>query len=983
MKKVLIICFLSFFFIFNSVYSYITPTLSNTNNCFEPIIGTYGVGDDTETGNDLGRLFNSALAGIFFGGNCPSDTHFYADYGICLSVEKPDGTTISIFFENGTEGGQNANQVINVLDSKNIYDHLVDVYNYNTSFFDLSGEYKIRSSYITGWRERRNKMTCEKKFLGRRTSVSHSRGYHPTHVEVFATMNIRNLQDVLNRVYIPNDWDTNSTIIYCNGMNDGISLEPSEFRVLSSLSDLYKGCLIKNLDKDENNTIMMGFKKTTYYDISEVDLDNDFSNLLNSLGLEASDLENLKDTRIIKNTFDDDDLKILFNQTLEEYIEFYNSSNNEILDFQHNVSQLGTILDATSSYIININKPDGSPYENFYKYQYTNISNSFGVLRLEIDRVLQGLVSLENVALYEDKLIELNLIEDIDLELYDKIYSDYNDFILDTSNNEVNNFDEYNNLYYVAFEEEYAKYQNDDFNHNDVIGDPFLKLEEALIAFKSSININSSGYIIPNYVPLDSFVIDNSDSSYENEQDYKDFEESIINYITNNLKGGDTYYYSSSQKDNVKIQYKDDIDNIYLNVKNLLDILDDPTSTQSQVDSSLNNIQSSISIFNGINISSDLNNSLNNLSTIIENYHFSLPNIEMLKKIEEEKDLTLASFKEDILKIEDFVEMFDTPSYHECNENYEGVEDVNNCFYKVEKVYSNDRSELSNIPLIFKFNSFIQKNETMFRKIIYDNILTRNMIREDSIPTDNDFLFYGNFMENCGNMYSPYNNNNNNNIEILYALKSEHGQVNSVFETIDCSPNNDREDLTDLRSYSSKNLEGNYTGSDDFNEINFDTYNILKKYPINYYKKDFEIKGINYSFEYDDVSTFFILKNFNNVDLFQKNENNKLLRDNIANKIDSLEEAKMAYISINNPNTNLNLDLKEEVSYTDPTEKVNIEIDRDNELFSSTDCNLLTEEDGTIVNCGSAKVSYENKEGNFQNFFFNFMDVISNIFAKN
>ena len=956
MKKVLIICFLSFFFIFNSVYSYITPTLSNTNNCFEPIIGTYGVGDDTETGNDLGRLFNSALAGIFFGGNCPSDTHFYADYGICLSVEKPDGTTISIFFENGTEGGQNANQVINVLDSKNIYDHLVDVYNYNTSFFDLSGEYKIRSSYITGWRERRNKMTCEKKFLGRRTSVSHSRGYHPTHVEVFATMNIRNLQDVLNRVYIPNDWDTNSTIIYCNGMNEGISLEPSEFRVLSSLSDLYKGCLIKNLDKDENNTIMMGFKKTTYYDISEVDLDNDFSNLLNSLGLEASDLENLKDTRIIKNTFDDDDLKILFNQTLEEYIEFYNSSNNEVLDFQYNVSQLDIILDPNSSYIVNITEPYGTPYNNFYKNQYTNISNSFEVLRLEIDRVLQRLVSLENVALYEDKLIELNLIEDIDLKLHDKIYSDYNDFILDTSNNEVNNFDEYNNLYYVAFEEEYAKYQNDDFNHNDAIGNPYLKLEEALIAFKSSMETYNSTSLISNYVSIPpSYQISNSDTK----SDYLSVESDIKSYIESNLEEGD-YVAFDFQTDNLKINYKPNIDRVYLEVKNLLDILDDPTSTQSQVDSSLNNIQSSISSFNGINISSDLNNSLNNLNTIIENYYFSLPNIEMLKKIEEEKDSTLESFKGDILKIEDFVEMFDIPSYHECNEEY----NIDNCFYKVEKVYSNDRSELSNIPMIFKFNNFMKKNENSFRKVIHDNILTNSMV-----DLNKNVLRSNNAVRDInGNWRTP--NNCNSDLK-NYTLKAKQDCIS--YRNFRNSPYHKKPSIK----------EGDFLQTTSINGINFDTYNILKKYPINYYKKDFEIDEINYSFEYDDVSTFFILKNFNNVDLFQKNENNKLLRDNIANKIDSLEEAKMAYISINTPNTNLNLDLKEEVSYTNPIEKINIEIDRDNELFKSTDCNLLTEEDGTIVNCGSAKVSYENKEGNFQNFFFNFMDVISNIFAKN
>ena len=956
MKKVLIICFLSFFFIFNSVYSYITPTLSNTNNCFEPVIGNYASEGDTQSNNDLGRLSDNLLGGIFASGGCGSDFHFYADYGVCLSVKKPDGKTISVFFENGTNAHRD-NTIINVINSTNLYKELVDIYNYNTSFFDLSGEYEIRSSYIKKFKEEDTKKICETKFLGRRVDVAFSRGYHPDFESVFATMNIRNLQDVLNRVYIPNDWDTNSTIIYCNGMNDGISLEPSEFRVLSSLSDLYKGCLIKNLDKDENNTIMMGFKKTTYYDISEVDLDNDFSNLLNSLGLEASDLENLKDTRIIKNTFDDDDLKILFNQTLEEYIEFYNSSNNEILDFQYNVSQLDTIL--SGSHIVNITEPYGTPYNNFYKYQYTNISNSFGVLRLEIDRVLQRLLSLENVALYEDKLIELNLIEDIDLELYDKIYSDYNDFILDTSNNEVNNFDEYNNLYYVAFEEEYAKYQNDDFNHNDAIGNPYLKLEEALIAFKRSMKTyNSSGSLISNYVSIPSnYQISNSDTK----SDYSSVESDIKSYVRQNKNTGDNITFTS-QTNNLKINYKPNIDRVYLEVKNLLDILDDPTSTQSQVDSSLNNIQSSISSFNRINISSDLNNSLNNLSTIIENSYFSLPNIEMLKKIEEEKDLTLASFKEDILKIEDFVEMFDTPSYHECNENYEGVEDVNNCFYKVEKVYSNDRYELSNIPLIFKFNNFIQKNETMFRKIIYDNVLTNNMVDlNKNVLMSNDA-----FRDINGNWKTP---NNCNSISKNYTLKAKQDCIS--YRNFRNSPYHKKPSIK----------EGDFLQTTSINGINFDTYNILKKYPINYYKKDFEIDEINYSFEYDDVSTFFILKNFNNVDLFQKNENNKLLRDNIANKIDLLEEAKMAYISINTPNTNLNLDLKEEVSYTDPTEKVNIEIDRNN-LFSSTDCNILTREDENIANCGSANIYYENSEDDFQNFFFNFMDVISNIFAK-
>ena len=975
MKKVLLICFLSFFFIFNSVYSYITPTLSNTNNCFEPIIGTYGVGDDTETGNDLGRLFNSALAGIFFGGSCPSDTHFYADYGICLSVEKPDGTTFSIFFENGTEGGQNANQLINVLDSENLYNQLVNVYNHNTTFFDLSGEYKIRSSYITGWRERRNKMTCEKKFLGRRTSVSHSRGYHPTHVEVFATMNIRNLQDVLNRVYIPNDWDTNSTIIYCNGMNDGISLEPDNFKILGSLSDLYKGCLIKNLDKDENNTIMMGFKKTTYYDISEVDLDNDFSNLLNSLGLEASDLENLKDTRIIKNTFDDDDLKILFDQTLDEYKNFYSISKNEISTFQNNVLQLNNILDSSNTFIKNIKNPDGTLYENFYIEQYKTISNSFESLEQDINRILQELNSLDSISSYEDKLVSLNSIKNVDLELYNKAYEDYNNFISDTSNN-INDFEEYSDNYYVSFENEYAYYL-DNFNYNEDIED-YKKLEEALIDFKDSmVTMSLSEEIIENYVSIPSnFKISNSDSKSK----YISTENDIKSYIESNLEEGDSVSFIS-QVDNLKINYKENIDEIYLEVKKFLDFSESETSTQSQVDTSIQNIKKYISTFQdkGVGISLELDNSLKSLEKIIENYYYSISNIEMLESVENEKDEILSSFSEDILRIENFIDNFDKPTYYKCDENRGGTESVDNCFHKVEKVYSNDREELSNIPMIFKFNDFMKKSEE-FRKSIYNNILTRNMIIEDSIPKSS-FVYYGGFLENCGKRYNSKIDGRNNNRIVNYVLKSLHEQRSSTHSSIDCSPSNDRDDdLTQLKSYSSKNLEGDFLQTTSIDGTNFDTYNILKKYPINYYKKDFEIDGITYSFEYDDVSTFFILKNFNNVDLFEKNKNNKLLRENIANKIDSLEESKLAYISVNAPNTNLNLDLKEEVNYNDPIEKIKIEVDR-NELFKSTDCNILTREDENIVKCGSAKVSYKNNN-DFPNFFFNFMDTVSNLFAK-
>ena len=1004
MKKILIICFLSFFFVFNSIYSYPTPTLENTNDCFEPVIGGYAGGLYGDGGQDTNDL--SVILGDFFWytfntlGNSCKNEHFYASYGQCISVEKPDGTK-KVFIYDGSDGGHNKKDIHNILDSENLYPHLTEIYNTNTSFFDLSGEYKIKSSYVTEWEkpEKHKKEICP-YYVAWKRKWKHAKGYYPASEKVYATLTIRNLKDVLNRVYIPQDWNSKSTIIYCNNINSE-GLEPVDFPILAQLSNLYKGCLIKNLDKEENNTILVGFKKSSYHDISNVDKNEELSFLFSYLGgIELEESNNIKNTKISKNPFDDDETKVEYDETLQRYIDIYKESFQKIRNFESNLNYISNgFIDDNKYYIKNIYYPNGTIYDEFYLYQYEYLDNSLDVFKDDFNRVIADLLENQKKATYEEKYKHLGTIKELNLTLFDEALNEYLQYMLNEEGfNNVNNFTHYTLLFPDSLEEEYKFYEGS-FKIDEeeyIIGG--LTIEEALNNFIDKIkeDINSIGN-------SDSFTEENKESiinnlgSYDTSkpintiEEYEKEEIKIIEY-TNELL--EDYSQSpiniesiGSELNNLKLYYISIINNVYSKVFNTVEMMRSQTFSQTDIENSLTYIYDLIDK-KTFETKEPLTTSLTNLITLIESYENSKDSLNVLYDFDDSIIILEDLFETGILKIQDFKTQFDIPYYYECGDGG----DVNNCFYKVEKVYSNERSELSNIPLIFKFNNFKNKNENNFRKVIYDNILTQNMV-----DLSKNVLSMSSASSNNGIWSSP---SSCNSVSTNYILKAKQScnnlQVEETRTNQRCSGGNTVEERCETDTYKfvvanhkiPSVEEGDSLGDTSIDGITFKTYNILKKYPINYYKKDFQIDEINYSFEYDDVSTFFILKNFDNVDLFQKNENNKLLADDIRNKIDSLGESNLAYISINTPNENLNLSLNEKIDYEDTTEKFNVEVNKKDSQgrissFYTDDCNMLTKEDSENIDCSINKISYENKEGNFQNFFFNFMDVISNLFAKN
>ena len=1000
MRKVLIICFLSFFFVFNSVYSYTTPTLSNTNNCFEPVIGGYSgglYGDGGQDTNDLSVILGDFFLYVFntIGNSCKNE-HFYASYGQCISVEKPDGTK-KVFIYNGSDGGHNKRGIHNILDSENLYPHLTEIYNTNTSFFDLSGEYKIRSSYVTEWKKppKHKKEICP-YYTIRGTKWKHAKGYHPASEKVYATLTIRNLQDVLNRVHIPNDWDQNSTIIYCNNINSE-GLEPENSPILAQLSNLYKGCLIKNLDKEENNTILVGFKKSSYHDISNVDKNEELSFLFSYLGdITLEEKDNIINTKISKNPFDDDETKVEYDENLQEYIDIYNESFQKIKSFESNLSSISDDLVTDDGNIKNIYIPDGTTYNKFYIDQYEYLNDSLSEFKNDFNRVIDALLENQGKATYEEKYEHLGTIKELNLTLFDEALDEYLTFMLnEEGTNYVNNFTHYTLLFPDSLEEEYRFYE-ESFKGNEeeyIVGG--LTTEGALNAFINTItnridslpiDEGNRDSVISELNLYKTSIIINTIEEYEKE------EIKIIDY-TNSLlenyeQGPFTIEFIESQSEYLKLFYILKIDEIYAKVFETIKIFGEITYAQSDIEDNFDSIKSLIDskIFN---TEESLTTSLDNLSTLIQSYEDSKDSLKVLYDFDDSIVILEDLFETGIIKIQDFKTQFDVPYYYECNENYKGVEDVNNCFYKVEKVYSNERSELSNIPLIFKFNSFIQKNETMFRKIIYDNILTRNMV-----DLNKEILKIASASKNNNVWSSPSScNSDSKNYTLKAKQDCDNHQVQETRTGERCSGGNEERCETYTYEVNVANhkipsiKEGDkFENPTPVDGINFDTYNILKKHPIDYYKKDFKIDGINYSFEYDDVSTFFILKNFNNVDLFQKNENNKLLADDITNKIDSLGESNLAYISMNTPSENLNLTLSEKIDYDKSKEQINIEVDRKVSgrisSFYTNDCKKLTKQDSVNVDCFINNIYYENNDGDFPNFFFNFMDVVSNLFAK-
>ena len=936
--KILLIIY-SLLFIFVSSYSYPTPTIENTHNCFEPSIGSYGKleGDGGQESNDLSvAIGNTFLYTINSFGNSCKNEHFYANYGQCISVEKPDGT-IKRFIYNGSDGGHNKKDIHNILDSKNLYPYLTEIYENDVNFFDLSGEYKIRSSYVNGWKIKEKKKICSYYTLFK-TKHKYAKAFNPDYEEVFATLIVRNLEDVLDRIYIPKDWESNSTIAYCNNINTK-GLEPENFKILSQLSDLYKGCLIKNLDKNENNTILVGFKKSSYHDISNINKNEELSFLFSHLeNIKLEEEDNIRNTKVSKNPFNEEETKVEYDGTLQNYINTYNKLFEKIKDFESNLTTISEEI-VENKNIKNVYDPDGTLYKEFYIDQYLFLNASLNDFKDNFNITLEELLENKKKENYEEKYKHLETIKELNLNLFDSAFISYIEYMLN-SNNNINNFTHYTLLFPINLEEKY-KFYIEEYDKN-------IDVKEGL---EIKIALNNFIEEIKNYIDNIEYLTNENKTSIKNDlssynantdinkiEEYKDEEKKVIEY-TNKLLGVYEIEVSisdiGSKSEELKIHHTLIIDEIYQTTFETISKMYSQTSSQTEIENSLDSLKKLISEEVNFDITDTLKNNLDSISTIIKSYEDSKESLNELYNFDDSVVILENLFENGILLIRDFIDKFDIPYYYECNEN-RGEESIDNCFYKIEKIYSNDRSKLSNVPLIFKFNDFIKKDKNEFRKSIYDNILTNNMI-----------ILNGSILEEISNSCKFKQEN--------YILKAEQNCM------------------------SSKILEGDFLKTETIDGVNFKTYNILKKYPIDYYKKNFKINGISYSFEYDDVSTFFILKNFDNVDLFQKNDNNKLFKEHVPNK-DSLKESRIAYISTNNPNENLNLTLKE--SFNENIEKVNIEINRNNNLFKISDCKMITGKDKDNINCGSSKVSYLNNENDFSNFFFNFMDVVLNLFTK-
>ena len=67
-------------------------------------------------------------------------------------------------------------------------------------------------------------------------------------------------QDLINEIKIPESWKNDNLTLYCNDGNS-INIKKQNLDFLTSdISNLYKGCILKNLDLNENNTIFYGLE---------------------------------------------------------------------------------------------------------------------------------------------------------------------------------------------------------------------------------------------------------------------------------------------------------------------------------------------------------------------------------------------------------------------------------------------------------------------------------------------------------------------------------------------------------------------------------------------------------------------------------------------------------------------------------------------------------------------------------------------------
>ena len=428
----LIVIFSSFGIIFSSQI-----TLQNSNYCFEPEIGKHG-GEDIDnvikwlkelekgvggTLYDLGDILFSTISsidGVFKG--CPGNQHFYSDYDMCISVENPINQK-QIFSEKHQKATQSSSYS-NILSSPQIYEDLKGIYDKNPSYFDLPGTYKVRSSFITGWNQAAEerfcrdgphvkcwwsgwKPKCKVYFRDR-----YYYGYKPTYEEKLATIEIRGMVDVLDKTQIPKSWidNRNSLSVTCSDLNN------KDNTILPYLPDFHYGCLIKNWDLEENNTIITGFKKKTYLDTEQIDIDSEFSQIFRELdNLKNKDLNLIKDTIGTSEWTDLEGNRVDFDNTLEKYIDEYTNIKNDLIGFKNSY----TSLDKSS---INM-EVNGASIRVIL--QENNFLQNLNIEITNINDILNKFNNIKRQSNYATKHNMLKYIQEVNREKYREIEKNF------------------------------------------------------------------------------------------------------------------------------------------------------------------------------------------------------------------------------------------------------------------------------------------------------------------------------------------------------------------------------------------------------------------------------------------------------------------------------------------------------------------------------------------------------------------------------
>ena len=145
----------------------------------------------------------------------------------------------------------------------------------------------------------------------------------------------RSTLDLLKKVMIPDEWVNDHLIIYCGDGSDIYnSFETFDIYLGGRNLNIYKGCIVKNLDKNQNNTILMGYdvgnpfvdsNKTWYFNYSEM------NRLANIFSVREDEFSNYVDE---SSSFIAGGHDVYLRLSKVEYVNtFYNFSDVEINDW--------------------------------------------------------------------------------------------------------------------------------------------------------------------------------------------------------------------------------------------------------------------------------------------------------------------------------------------------------------------------------------------------------------------------------------------------------------------------------------------------------------------------------------------------------------------------------------------------------------------------------------------------------------------------